>query len=188
MDKQDIRDKIYRAGLEIFQTKGYSNTNIRAICKEAKVALGSFYNYYKSKRELYYKIFTNEYKKLSHSLIDNIEKNRSRGIGRAEVIEEILWSQLQNHNRTILFYIESEVLVLQDKELMNIRLSLKDEFVKILGDILRDKVRGDMDFNLGFPLIYTLVESSIQFTINKPKEIQRKLIKETAKMVIGYLF
>lgn len=183
-----LGEKIYYAGIEIFQTMGYSDTNIRAICKAANVSLGSFYNYYKDKRELYFKIFSREYRKLSQSLIEHLIKSEPLGLEKEEVIEKILLTHLKNHSRTILFYVESEVLMIKDPALLELKRTLSRESIEIFLKLLEPKVRKDVNMKVGFPLLHSLVESAIQFTMSKPKREQKKLIKEAAKMVVGYLF
>jgi AcrR family transcriptional regulator len=46
------REALLRAGLELFELNGYEATAIGAIAARAKVAVGSFYQYFRSKRQL----------------------------------------------------------------------------------------------------------------------------------------
>lgn len=187
-NKQDIGEKIYYSGIEIFQTVGYSEANIRSICQNAGVSLGSFYNYYKDKRELYFKIYSNEYKNLSNRFIDALVKNETRGLENLEVMEDVLLTHLNNYRRTILFYIESEVLAVKFKELLELKKSITKEALDILGKVLGPKSRKDLDLETGLPLLYNLVESAIRFSLSRPKEEYKILIKETARTVVKFLF
>lgn len=47
------KEKIVRAGYEIFCEKGYHNTNTAEIAKRAGVATGSVYSYYKDKKSIF---------------------------------------------------------------------------------------------------------------------------------------
>lgn len=51
--KQMLRNKIIEAAKVVFQEQGYENTTIEQIAKQAEVGLGTAYNYFKSKEELY---------------------------------------------------------------------------------------------------------------------------------------
>jgi AcrR family transcriptional regulator len=51
--KQLLRNKIIEAAKIVFQEQGYENTTIEQIAKQAEVGLGTAYNYFKSKEELY---------------------------------------------------------------------------------------------------------------------------------------
>jgi AcrR family transcriptional regulator len=50
--KTDNRLKFIDTARKLFQTKGYENTSVREICNEARLSNGTFYYYFKSKREL----------------------------------------------------------------------------------------------------------------------------------------
>lgn len=47
------KDKIRQAGIRLFREKGYEETKISDICKEAGVAYGNFYHYFPSKDYLF---------------------------------------------------------------------------------------------------------------------------------------
>ena len=47
-----MREKIYYAAIELFTENGYDAVKVADICKEANVSLGTFYNYYSSKKNL----------------------------------------------------------------------------------------------------------------------------------------
>jgi AcrR family transcriptional regulator len=48
----DKRARLKTAGLELFGEKGYENTSIDEIARRAKLAVGSFYQHFRSKRQL----------------------------------------------------------------------------------------------------------------------------------------
>lgn len=50
--REQSREKIMMAALELFAKRGYHNTSINLISKSAGVAKGLIYNYFKSKEEL----------------------------------------------------------------------------------------------------------------------------------------
>jgi len=52
------RQKIIEAAKELFNTKGYYNTNTKEIAKLAGVSTGSFYNYFPDKLEVFQEIMT----------------------------------------------------------------------------------------------------------------------------------
>ncbi|MEH7224933.1 TetR/AcrR family transcriptional regulator [Bacillus sp. JJ1566] len=49
----ETREKLLRAAEEIFGQKGYYETSIVNISQEAKVAQGTFYNYFPSKKDIF---------------------------------------------------------------------------------------------------------------------------------------
>jgi AcrR family transcriptional regulator len=46
------RERLKKAGLALFGEKGYEGTSVDEIARRAKLALGSFYQHYRSKRQL----------------------------------------------------------------------------------------------------------------------------------------
>jgi hypothetical protein len=48
----DKRERLKEAGLGLFGEKGYESTSIEAIAQRANLAVGSFYQHYRSKRQL----------------------------------------------------------------------------------------------------------------------------------------
>lgn len=50
--KQEIREKIVQAAIELFESKGCDATTLEEICERAEVSRPTFYSYYASKQEL----------------------------------------------------------------------------------------------------------------------------------------
>lgn len=48
------RERLLTAGLAVFERKGFLETNVSDICKEAGAAHGTFYIYFKSKEDIWY--------------------------------------------------------------------------------------------------------------------------------------
>ncbi|WP_105617315.1 TetR/AcrR family transcriptional regulator [Vallitalea okinawensis] len=55
--KADKKQKIYETSLELFLEKGYYNTSIRDIISKLDISIGSFYNYFANKEELFLEIY-----------------------------------------------------------------------------------------------------------------------------------
>jgi AcrR family transcriptional regulator len=51
-EKEETRRRILQAALELFRSRGFENTVTRDIAREAKIATGTLFNYFKSKEEL----------------------------------------------------------------------------------------------------------------------------------------
>ncbi len=60
MDKKEL---IYKAAVKVIAREGFDNTKIQMIAKEAQLAVGTIYNYYKSKNEILEYIICNAYQK-----------------------------------------------------------------------------------------------------------------------------
>jgi TetR/AcrR family transcriptional regulator, fatty acid metabolism regulator protein len=53
----NTKNKIYNAAVELLENTGYQNIRIEDICKQAGVAVGSFYTYFNSKNDILVEIF-----------------------------------------------------------------------------------------------------------------------------------
>ena len=69
------KEEILHNARELFFEKGYKDTNISDITKKTGIAVGSFYNFYKSKDEIFIEIFLEENEKLIRRIIDSVNLN-----------------------------------------------------------------------------------------------------------------
>lgn len=57
---EDKKTDIFNCGKELFSSKGFKDTNVSDITKMAGIGVGTFYNYYSSKEQLFMEIFMKE--------------------------------------------------------------------------------------------------------------------------------
>ena len=70
MDKKKI---LKEAAYELFSKKGYKATSISEITKHAKMAVGSFYNFYDSKETIFLDTYIEENNRIRQLMINNID-------------------------------------------------------------------------------------------------------------------
>lgn len=68
----DKSSDIFNAGIEIFGSKGYKEANVADIAQLAGIGVGTFYNYFSSKEELFVRIYIKENEELKKRLVDEI--------------------------------------------------------------------------------------------------------------------
>lgn len=61
------------AAYEVFSKKGYKATAISEIAKQAKVAVGTFYNFYESKEKIFLDVYIEENNRIRQLMINNID-------------------------------------------------------------------------------------------------------------------
>lgn len=71
----DKRIEIMNAARKLFTEKGFKDTNVAQITKEAGVATGTFYNYYTSKDKLFMEIYLEENVTLKKRIMDEVNLN-----------------------------------------------------------------------------------------------------------------
>lgn len=54
---QKTKKTIYKAAMQLMNKKGFGNTTIAEISKKAKVSVGTFYLYYKSKEDIFSELY-----------------------------------------------------------------------------------------------------------------------------------
>ena len=69
---EDKKAALKSAALDIFGQKGYKATGISEIARKAKVAVGSFYNYYDSKEAIFLDVYVEENKRIRQKKMEEI--------------------------------------------------------------------------------------------------------------------
>lgn len=67
---KDIESTIKKSSIQLFIEFGYSNVDMRMISKTSKIAVGTIYNYYENKKELYISILQESWQ----STFDKLDK------------------------------------------------------------------------------------------------------------------
>ncbi len=86
--KEITKRKIVDAALICFAEMGLQSTSVRDIAKEAKISLGSMYNYYKSKEELMQAILFDSFKVLDHTIPELGEQSPQKVF--SDIIEQFI--------------------------------------------------------------------------------------------------
>lgn len=71
----DKKANIFNSGRELFYSKGFKDTNVSDIAKMAGIGVGTFYNYYSSKEELFLEIYIKENEDLKKRIFQTIDLN-----------------------------------------------------------------------------------------------------------------
>ena len=90
--KQEIRERIVKAALSLFQTKGFDSTTTKAIARKAKIAEGTVFNYFKSKDDIALYFFEEEVDQAMAAVRDN---PRLRKAPLEEKLFTLIHSQLE---------------------------------------------------------------------------------------------
>ena len=72
---QDKKAVIFEAGRELFQQKGFKDINVSDITKKAGVGVGTFYNYFESKEQLFLEIFIDENSRVKRAIVSSLNLN-----------------------------------------------------------------------------------------------------------------
>jgi AcrR family transcriptional regulator len=64
---------IFNVGKELFTEKGFKQTNIQAIAQQADIGVGTFYNFFESKEQLFFEVFLSENRKLKETVVSSVD-------------------------------------------------------------------------------------------------------------------
>jgi len=87
LDKKAV---IFEAGRELFLLKGFKDINVSDITKQAKVSVGTFYNYYTSKEKLFAEIYFRENEEAKRAIIDSVNVEDTPHAIATKIISKIL--------------------------------------------------------------------------------------------------
>ena len=91
-NKQAIRNRIIKAALNLFQTKGFDATTTRAIATKAGIAEGTVFNYFKTKEDIALYFFEEE---VEHAVAAVRDNARLRKAPLEEKLFALVESQLE---------------------------------------------------------------------------------------------
>src|SRR5471030_876337 len=77
MQALTTKNKIYKVAIDLMEKNGYESMKIEDVCKKAKVSVGSFYNYFKSKNDILSEIFKRADNYFENEVIGNIHSSNS---------------------------------------------------------------------------------------------------------------
>lgn len=141
-EKQYINKMFMEKGRELFSTYGIKKTSIEDITKAVGIAKGSFYTFYGSKEELYFKIMSEEIKNLAKRNIKTLNKEKPT----KEVIETFLLNAVQEINKNPLL---NKILVPGEFELVRrkmatVKSSDNGDFLKPMINFLTKMQKGGL--------------------------------------------
>ena len=94
-NKKYYREKILKASREIFSLQGYENTTIEQIAEKGGIGLGTVYNYFKSKEELFVLSMADDIAEATEINVDESNFNESNVV---EIVTETILKQIRKAN------------------------------------------------------------------------------------------
>ena len=145
--KDEIKNRILESALAEFKTMGFNNASMRKIAKDAHVAIGNVYHYFKNKLELFNSLVGSVYDRLMFSLgeINKIEAKKAieykfQQSSEAENYYEIDFMVMKileicKENNTELL-----ILLEKSKGVHNVYENTKEDLINLLDELLRTKM------------------------------------------------
>lgn len=184
--KQRIKD----AAFELMAEKGYHNTSSNEIARKADVSIGTFYSYFKDKKELYIELVGDIYEYVLSSTGSSMN-DIPEDVDPREMTELIIGNILKSHYYKKGFQKEIASLSCQSDEFRMIEYQYKSHVPEFFLGIINNSGLNlrIKDPSISAEIVLTLVESVIHETVffgDGSKDEQ--VIKELSDIVLRYLF
>jgi AcrR family transcriptional regulator len=186
MKQNDSRDRLIKAGIDLFYKKGYPNTTIRDIGEKASISTSVIYHYFKDKEEVLFeiiKIAGDDLFKLLHDIIEE-EKDPVRCLEKMIKAHMVDWCLKRKK--------ESKIIVMDDAWLTRERRKTNIESQRKLYSLYKDRLfelqeKGlivDTDLTVLCFSIFGIIAQSIRW-FNEKGPLTKE---EVAQNVIRILF
>jgi AcrR family transcriptional regulator len=184
------RERILSAGEYLFSRKGYHKTNSKEIAKTAGVATGSFYAYFKDKREVLLETLERHNRAITARVRKHLESQTPDAAELKTFARTIIDAVIDAHRILPEYHEEIESLKHTDPAIAEMMKMYMEESVQMTYETLARfrhmlKVK---DLRTAARIITILIEEIVHCIVfNKETVDERKIIRESAAMIRGYL-
>lgn len=179
----NIEDRIFVSAKELFYEKGYDQVNMKDISQRADIAVGTLYNYFSNKNELYFRVLENSwndtFRKLDNLLEKDIDDKTKLKCSIKLIYEEVLDRRCMGVQvRKTKDLKNEQCIVALEKE---IKLNLK----KIFKDVkIKEQFKDDK--NILAKIVYTLL-ISLPMLIDYYPEDKENNIDYLYNIILGFI-
>lgn len=133
------REKIIKAGFDLFCEKGYYKTNTAEIAKYADVSTGALYSYFEDKRQIFIEAFHQHIDTISSSLLQQLA-NLSEALDLSTFIEKWIEIYIDLYAKSNHALVQLRLVIVDDEEVNHHFSDLEDTYFSNIATIL--KARG----------------------------------------------
>ena len=187
----ETRNSIIDAARTLFSRDGYHGTNAKEIAAEAGVSVGSFYAYFKDKKELFMELTHGRMKEEILAMLDRIKELPSEKVGKRETIRHMIQLIADIHDLSPELYRETEAMKFTDSDVCELHDELDahffERFISFL-KVFEDRLR-ITDLEAAAKVISCSVQQAIHSVrlFDSPVD-EPRVIDALADMIHRYLF
>lgn len=157
---KDIKQRIFEAAAELFCNKDYDDVEMRDIAKKCGLAVGTLYNYYPNKKELYLSIFDDSWQKTFEKLkeIDRTNKSAEK---RVKKYIQVLYEDIQCRRglgRAISKTNPSEII--EDDRMSYLKDRILNEIIALIKQLDKKEIYSN-DSNIDQKIAETLLVTTV---------------------------
>lgn len=185
----ETKTRILEAGFKLFSEKGLHGTSSRKIAAAAGVAIGSFYSYFKDKRELFI-ILLRTHRINMKKILDEYSSKTITNKNQFELIRKLIETIWASHDATHEFDQKAEILRGVDSEIDTIIKQQEEaglnrivSILKLIESRLRKK-----NINVAALVVVLTIREFMHSTARSTIKDKNLIIDELSDMISRYLF
>ena len=185
---KEKKDRIIKAGFELFCEKGYHNTNTIEIAERAGVSTGTVYSYFKDKKDIYVCAFENFLNTHLQPLLDDLA-NTPKPINVNHFVDKCIEIFKNLYVGSKLTINELGTMQETDPEIMQYFATYEDMLLSAFVKALDNPNINQQNLNEKMYLLYTLSDILGQeYAFNYHKGIDLKILRmEVTNMITNLL-
>ncbi|GAA0741068.1 TetR/AcrR family transcriptional regulator [Clostridium oceanicum] len=137
------KEKILKAGFDLFCEKGYHKTNTIDIAKGAGVSIGALYSYFKDKKDIYvlsFEQYLNSFSKLLFEKLQGLKKPYTLSV----FVENWISLYIDLYATSSKALVQLRTMMLEDREINHHFCNFENEyFLKIIEMLNEDNINSD---------------------------------------------
>lgn len=181
---------IITAARKLLNSLDYETVTTNRIAGEAGVSVGTFYSYFKDKRDVFLEVITQYSEDVFGELIANIREMKAGPVKLEEVVRRLILVAKKRHDHEKGLHKQMLVQSIRDPEIRELALKEEgraDSLIRAIFDQYTDQI-DVKDVEAAIFLVTNCVEEMIHHLILHGSEIpEERLFHELARMVYRYL-
>ncbi|WP_096393912.1 TetR/AcrR family transcriptional regulator [Halorubrum trapanicum] len=113
-EKERIRSQLIEAGRELFAQYGFDRTRISDLTAEADIGTSTFYQFFDSKEELYFRVLLREREELEKKIAETVAEGETPR-EEVQLVLETTFNEVQSNPLISALIVEGELRELQDR-------------------------------------------------------------------------
>lgn len=181
------KNKIIKAGLEIFGTNGYYNTTTVDIAKKAGVSTGIVYNYFLDKKDIFLQSLKLYFDNIYNPIVDKL--NNIKNVNLEDTIDDIINFAIESHKEDLLAHEEMIAMSHLDEDVHKVFIYAENKMTEQIVLCLQRNNINIENIKEKVHILYNLVENLChEYFYHRHDYINYSvMINETKKLILALL-
>lgn len=184
------KESLINAAFELFNEKGFYNTNSKEIAKKAGVSTGLFYNYFNDKSDIYLEIL-NIISEERYVKLEGVLEKLSKENDRKQILKHFFIENIEILSRLAFIYKDIEIIKKEYEEIGKYndkkKQRIKDLMIEFFYKINDKEDRKNLDRKCEI-IMTTIDANSILISKLENKDEKVKFIDDIVCLIHDYMF